>query len=106
MAAELTALLEKVATREKQLAELSLESSADLMVLLTALGPLRTMSAPKLPEPSAVDEYIEDMIDPEFGYRPARRMITRAADHILNGYPALQFPGMQPKPAADDTDAE
>lgn len=107
LAAELTELLEKVASREKKLDQLSLVSNAELMVLLTALGPLRSMSKPTLPEPSGIDEYVEDMIDPEFGLRPARRIITKAAEHILHGYPALQFPGLKPHCGpTDDSDGQ
>lgn len=69
--------------------ELALETLGELLVLLTALQP-RAGTTP--PAPSRIDEYIEDMIDPEFGLRPARRVISEAAELILRGQPALERP--------------
>lgn len=72
--------------------ELTLETLAELVVLLTALRPLEgDLGRPPL-EPSRIAPYIEDMIDPEFGLRPARTIITQAAEQILRGYGALELP--------------
>jgi hypothetical protein len=93
--AELTCQLERVIEERRQLETLSTETTAELLVLLTALRPLRLPSA----EPPArvpIDEYIEDMIDPEFGLAPARRTIVAAAARILEGYDALRFPQRAP----------
>lgn len=77
------------ACRPPRRPELTLETLAELLVLLTALGP-RVGATP--PAPSRIDEYIEDMIDPEFGLRPARKVIGEAAELILRGQPALERP--------------
>jgi len=75
--------------RPPRSAELPLETLAELLVLLTALP---QAGGGRLPAPSRIDEHIEDMIDPEFGLRPARKIITEAAELILRGHPALERP--------------
>ncbi len=91
LSAELAVQIEKVIAQQRELEELSSETNAELLVLLTALRPLRLANT-EPPVPRPIDEYIEDMIDPEFGLRPARRMIVAAAEKILNGDDALRFP--------------
>ena len=54
---------------------------AALMTRLVGPPPYTLKPAPH--QPSTIDEYIEDMIDPEFGLRPARKTIERAAQQIL-----------------------
>jgi len=71
---------------------LSLETFADLLVLLTAFRTLWDNIGSEPPGPSRIDDYIEDMIDPEFGLQPSRRIIVQAAERILRGYEGLRFP--------------
>jgi hypothetical protein len=98
LTAELASLLDRIVAQEDRLEALQLGSTSELLVLLTSLRSLRLLDAVP-PAPSSIDEYIEDMIDPEFGLRPARTTITAAAERILHGYDALRFPSQAPAAA-------
>lgn len=95
LSAELAALLDRVVAQEQRLEALELTSASELLVLLTSLRSLRLLDAVP-PGPRPIDEHIEDMIDPEFGLRPARTVITAAAEQILQGYDGLRAPANPP----------
>ncbi len=97
LAQQLSELLERTLQREQRVQTLDRENTSNLLVLLTALGPLRGADA-RVSEPSKIDEYIEDMCDPEFGLQPARKVILQSAKHILNGYEGLRFPARPRRP--------
>ncbi|MCA9656590.1 MAG: hypothetical protein KC501_42190 [Myxococcales bacterium] len=92
LALELTSLLEQAIQRAQQVEDASVKETSELLTLLAAVRPLRVFAAQEPPAPSKLDEYIEDMIDPEFGLRPARTVISQAAERILNGYDAFHMP--------------
>lgn len=73
-----------------------MDTMAELLVLLTGFRSLWEL--PEVPSPSRIDEHIEDMIDPEFGLRPARRIMTQAAERMLYGYDALRLPRRRRRP--------
>ncbi|MEM9455030.1 MAG: hypothetical protein AAGF11_12690 [Myxococcota bacterium] len=90
IADDLRGLLDQLMGEKHQLEALSAETTANLLVLLTALRPFHSPGRPCPVESSQIDEYVEDMIDPEFGLQPARRSIINAAQHILRGYDLLR----------------
>lgn len=92
LANELTQVLEQSIQRAQQVDELTTETTSQLLVLLTAVRPLQTGSSAEPPQPSSIDEHIEDMIDPEFGLQPARQAIIAAGQRLLRGYEAFHFP--------------
>jgi len=98
LSAAVTRQLDQVIAQQQRLESLSTTTSAEVMVLLTALRPLRLPSAAAT-GPSKIDEHIEDMIDPEFGLGPARKAVEAAARHILRGYEGLRWP-----PRGSDSD--
>ena len=69
----------RVLNDEHVIADLS-QLTALLVQLLGALPP----DISPISQRSRVDDYIEDMIDPEFGLKPARTTIERAAEIILD----------------------
>ncbi|MEX1364848.1 MAG: hypothetical protein AB1Z98_17100 [Nannocystaceae bacterium] len=80
-----------------QPSRLQQDTLAELLVLATAVRTLAVADR-EPPPPSRIDEYVEDMIDPEFGLRPARKIITEAAEHILRGYEGLALPRQRRRP--------
>lgn len=92
LAGELTSVLEQTIQRAQTVDEISKETTSELLVLLTAVRPLQAVGTMGSEKPPAIDEYIEDMIDPEFGLRPARTAILGAAERILRGHDAFHFP--------------
>jgi hypothetical protein len=84
----------------KQVEAAAEAAAAKLLAESTTAHPF---DPPVLLDLPKLDEYIEDLIDPEYGTRSSREVVRAAADKMLAGFKSMLVTNTPPTPVAITT---